>query len=145
MKYDPKEITTRFLKVAAELEYSDAELARTLELSRQNIRQMRKGDTALVLKRAVPFLAKHREINTDWLLFEDGEMFTREGKHHFSIDSNGDAHFYSDFSKEQSPETGNLKELLAEKEKHNESLKEALKSQNEVIKNLNDYIKALLK
>ncbi len=136
MEYDASGITARVLAVAKEMGLKDVELARELGVYPQNISQMRKNTASAAVKRVISFLAKNREINTDWLLFGDGEMFGQPGVHKFTMTSDGNMYFATEEKVNNEKDIKNLETLLEEKEKHNKTLKDTVDTQNELIKKL---------
>lgn len=139
MEYNSSETTERLMDVAKCMELNDVALGMELGVSRQSVNQMRRKIAGVPLKRLVSFIGSHREINTDWILFGDGEMFTEKGIHKFTMTNEGDMHFSVDSSGEKN-ELEKIKALAGEKDRHIASLQETIRKQGDYIEKLLDKI-----
>ena len=92
--------------------------------------------------RVIQFLAQHREINTDWLLFGEGDMFGKNGIHKMRMTKNGEMLFTTENSDVNSlhEELKKLTTLLEEKETHLESLKTTLANQDRYLTKILDKL-----
>jgi hypothetical protein len=152
MDFSGQEITERLLKIAEFLRIKDVLLAKELGVPKQHIPKFRSNETSIPPWRVINFLKKHREINSDWILFGDGEMFSKAVKHNMMMTEDGFI-FTNEIEdkKSESEENKKLNALLEEKEKQIEMQKEiisiqkdALENQKQTVQNQDDYIKKLL-
>lgn len=129
MGADINEITQRILKYAEETGMMGSDLARDLGVKPQNITPMKKNITGIPAKRLFSFLEKHRDLSLEWALFGEGEMFTKpvRGKK-MEVDRKGNIVFKGESVAYEVDklEIKRLKDLLEEKDKHLQSLKEMI-------------------
>lgn len=139
MAYNNTEVTQRILHFAKETGMKDSELALTINIPKQNVGKLRKKLVNIPEAKVLLFLSLHREINTNWLLFGEGEMHGGDGVFKASYNADGEAHFEADLTKKNEYEEENkrLKSIIEEKDKH-------VLSQEKTINNLNEHLSKLI-
>lgn len=128
MTYEPKKTTKRILEFAKEIDMKDKDLAYELGVPGSNITSMKKGLSNVTSTKLLEFLAEHRELNTDWILYGEGEMFTKHSKNTMRVDEDGGIVFSSELASSDVArlEVKSLKDLLKERERYIQSLLELL-------------------
>lgn len=139
MSYDNKDVTQRILLFAREIGMKDSELALTINIPKQNVGKLRKQLVNIPEAKVLLFLSLHRELNTNWLLFGEGEMLGEQGVYKASFKPDGDVHFEADLTDKNELEEENkrLKTILEEKDKYTLFLENS-------IEKLNDHISKLI-
>jgi hypothetical protein len=146
MDFDGQAITERVFKVAEAMELKDVSLAKELGVAKQNMPKFKSNTSGFPIWRVINFLKKHREINSEWILFGEGNMFGKAGKHKMTIGENGEMVFTTETPdiKAEAEEIKRLKAILEEKEQKIEMLRDTIESQKQTITNQDAYIKKLL-
>lgn len=142
MEYNNRKVTQRILQFAQHLEMKDSELALEVNILKQNIQKLRKGQSNIPEAKVLQFLNLHRELNSDWLLFGDGDMYSNSGVYKATFNIDGEANFEADLTSNTNSEEEleKLKAILSEKETHIKTLKESVEILNNHIGRLIEKI-----
>ena len=126
------------------MEIEDFRLAKELGIPKQNVNKMKNNTISVVPKRLIAFLGRHRNINVEWILFGDGEMFGKPGIHKFTMSKSGDMQFSSEVKTAEREDIKTLQTFLEDKIEQVKILTDIINHQKEQIKNQDLYIKKLM-
>jgi len=146
MDFDGQAVTERVFKVAEAMELKDVTLAKELGVAKQNMPKFKSNTSGFPTWRVVNFLKKHREINSEWVLFGEGNMFGKPAKQKMTMTETGKMVFTTETTdiKAEVEEIKRLKAILEEKEQKIEMQRDIIESQKQTIMNQDSYIKKLL-